>query len=983
MSTASRSCKFDLLAWAGLAIAALAILWPLGLTNRIMAGVDALTYFTPYWAHRMAELRSGHLPLWNPYLFLGVPFLANLQAAVLYPLHWPFTWLPPSTALIWSALLHAWLAAGFTYTFGRRSLRLSRPAAWLTGLLFGLSGLPLARAENINQLNTLAWLPALLWLYDETAGARDWKRKVRWATGLAVVVALQLLAGHTQIAFVNLVGLGLYAVIPLPTARRLAPLIAVLPGTCLAAAQLLPTAELSGLGWRTGGLTYRQAVSFSLQPQLLAQTLLPPFGGGLAKAFASEGFTEFVAYIGVIGVILAGLGVASIRQYLPLSSSGFPRFGTRLSALQRDPHLAPASRLVVLIFAGLFLALGAYNPVYYLLWRFAPGFDLFRAPVRWLELLAFGMAGLAGLGLDAWLTGRLDQARQGKKATPRQGPWFRISLPRSIALTLGTVALIGLLALQHWPPWPTVLGWALMASATAVVLCIGRRWRRQALALLLALAIAELWLGGRALPFALATAPGALSLRNAPAALLAGTTGEAPGARGRILSMSDIRFDPGDLDELRSLQADNLPAEAVDRLVRASKQMEVVAPNLSLLLELPTVDGYDGGLLPTDDYARLLTLFVPPAARLPDGRLREQVREVPEDRLLDLTGVRFIVTDKQNDLWANDVYYDLEQAATLGAGQALSLDLADYPPFSATRLGIVSHLADAVPDGMPVADIVVTDLEGQSHSVTLHAGTDTDWGAEVNEQARIARAWPDWMGQRGYDFLALVDLPEPVTPQAITIRVPSGVPAAFVLQGLSLMDTRTGAHFSITVSPRGDRRRIYSGDVKIFERLGAPGRAWLVHGLQPVLDETEALARLSEPLFDPRRTALVIGPGISRPPESATPTEEVTIRAYNAERVSLYARAVKPATLVLADAFYPGWKATVDGVPAEILKVNFMFRGLHLEPGEHEVTFLYQPETWWWGLRISLCTALALACALLVTWLPAFPGAGRSTHDVV
>ena len=68
-------------------------------TNRVLAGVDAFTYFTPYWAYRMAELRAGHLPLWNPYLFLGVPFLANPQAAVLYPLHWPLTWLRPEQAL--------------------------------------------------------------------------------------------------------------------------------------------------------------------------------------------------------------------------------------------------------------------------------------------------------------------------------------------------------------------------------------------------------------------------------------------------------------------------------------------------------------------------------------------------------------------------------------------------------------------------------------------------------------------------------------------------------------------------------------------------------------------------------------------------------------------------------------------------------------------------------------------------------------------
>ena len=214
ISTPPRRAAHDLLAWLTLALAVLAILWPLGLTNRVLAGVDALTYFTPYWAYRMAELRAGHLPLWNPYLFLGVPFLANPQAAVLYPLHWPLTWLRPEQALIWSALLHAWLAAGFTYTFARRSLGRSRLAAWLAGLVFGMGGFTLARVENINQLNVLAWLPALLWLYDETARAASGRSRIRWGAALAIAIALQLLAGHTQTTFINMVGLGLWAGLP-------------------------------------------------------------------------------------------------------------------------------------------------------------------------------------------------------------------------------------------------------------------------------------------------------------------------------------------------------------------------------------------------------------------------------------------------------------------------------------------------------------------------------------------------------------------------------------------------------------------------------------------------------------------------------------------------------------------------------------------------------------------------------------------------
>ena len=378
----------DLLAWLTLALATLAILWPLGLTHRVLAGVDALTYFTPYWAYRMAELRAGQMPLWNPYLFLGVPFLANPQAAVLYPLHWPLSWLRPEQALIWSALLHVWLAAGFTYTFARRSLGRSRLAAWLAGLIFGLGGFTLARVENINQLNALAWLPALLWLYDETARAASGRSRIRWGVALAVAIALQLLAGHTQTTFVNMVGLGLWAVWPclMILSRRgkgdagtrrhgepgtndersarlrnyLLPLLAVIPAILLAAAQLLPTLELNGLGLRTGGLPYRQAVSFSLRPRLLAQSLLPPFGRGLDAAFGSEGYAEFVGYVGIAALVLAGIGLSllwrrnaevkrppwNVQRATLLAGVGIPTRPRRvqpglLSAVARDPRLRP------------------------------------------------------------------------------------------------------------------------------------------------------------------------------------------------------------------------------------------------------------------------------------------------------------------------------------------------------------------------------------------------------------------------------------------------------------------------------------------------------------------------------------------------------------------------------------------------------------------------------------------------------------------
>ena len=112
----------DYVALAALTSLGLLIYRDLVLGGRVLTSFDALVYFYPNIEFSVRSLLSGRLPLWNPYLFTGVPFLANSQAGVLYPFNWPFWLLSPPTGYTLNAFAHALFAAAGGYVAGRTIL---------------------------------------------------------------------------------------------------------------------------------------------------------------------------------------------------------------------------------------------------------------------------------------------------------------------------------------------------------------------------------------------------------------------------------------------------------------------------------------------------------------------------------------------------------------------------------------------------------------------------------------------------------------------------------------------------------------------------------------------------------------------------------------------------------------------------------------------------------------------------------------------
>ena len=300
------------------------------------------------------------------------------------------------------------------------------------------------------------------------------------------------------------------------------------------------------------------------------------------------------------------------------------------------------------------------------------------------------------------------------------------------------------------------------------------------------------------------------SLRPSTAHLLAG---QKLGEGGRVLALSGLFFDPGDLPEQTLIYGKQLNKDELYDRVIASKHKEILSPNLSLYYGLPSVDGYDGGLLPMRRFVQFASQFTPtPKSGALDGRLREFLKAVPENKWLEQMGVRYIIADKTQDVFIEGVYYDLFTAVPLGKNAHVAL----IEPYAATTLGMVFSGTRPTQPFEVIADFA-----------------DGSGNAALNVQPN------DFKSYQSYWYLKLPGWVKQERIASVRFR---NVPTAFTLMGLTAIDATD--HSFMPQQPQSDFRKLrlaYSGDVKIYENRAAAPRAHWGDGTpaQILLDEPE------------------------------------------------------------------------------------------------------------------------------------------------
>ena len=360
----------------------------------------------PWRVFAAEAFRDGAIPLWNPRSNFGQPFIANPQSAVFYPLHWIFFLLPPVFALKLSLALHLFIAAVSMYALMRHWMLRPLPCL-LSAICLTFGTYFIAQLEFHSVVAALAW-PALtllltgrlidIWVEKKGRRAVILRTAGLHILALASVFCVQFLAGNPQPLLYSLMlvfayagiytalraGLksGLFIVLMLFAAGAVA--------ICLSMPQLLLTAELMPQSVRGGAIDPGLDIA-SVHPRFLLTGLLPFLFGrpGYNDTWWGTTLDEYwlgAAYVGIIPLILASFTVCVL-----------PSRGISGSLRQH--------RFLTVFFGsaglfGLLLAFGKYTPVYNFFYEYVPLFDRLRWPAKALQLVAFSVSVLAGLGFQ-------------------------------------------------------------------------------------------------------------------------------------------------------------------------------------------------------------------------------------------------------------------------------------------------------------------------------------------------------------------------------------------------------------------------------------------------------------------------------------------------------------------------------------------------------------------------------------------------------
>ena len=274
------------------------------------------------------EIRSGQLPLYDPYIWSGAPLLAGWNAAAAYPFTWLFAILPGTAA--WTVnLIATWATAGLGMFAFLRALRLASLASFLGAFSFAFAGAVSAQVTHFGLIAGMSWVPLQLLSVLRLSQGRPLAARLGWIAVLATATGLVILAGEPRAVDDAFVIVGIYAAWRVARLGRRAGPAAVsvvaglVLGVCLGAVQWLPGLAAISTSQRDAS-SMALFSSGSLPLRWLTLTLVPDLMGGSGSLgqpsfLTSYNLTEVTSYVGILPLVAAFalLGRLRLRQRPP------------------------------------------------------------------------------------------------------------------------------------------------------------------------------------------------------------------------------------------------------------------------------------------------------------------------------------------------------------------------------------------------------------------------------------------------------------------------------------------------------------------------------------------------------------------------------------------------------------------------------------------------------------------------------------------
>ncbi|HEV8358774.1 MAG TPA: hypothetical protein VGQ17_18615, partial [Gemmatimonadales bacterium] len=388
-----------LVALAVFVAAALTLCWPM-VSGKVILGSD---YYIAGWAFRHfgAEYWRQHhaLPLWNPFIFGGLPYVGGMHGDIFYPTAWLRWFLPLGLATNLTFGGHLVVAGCSMYAL-LRGLRISWVAAVTGGLSYELTGIvaSLVSPGHDGKLFVSALAPLLF-----LALLRAVRERSTPAYGCVALTVGLSLHGHPQMSYYLLVAGGLWALFLLyfdeagpRGSERFRALAfgagAVILGFGVYAIQSLPFIEYipfspRGAGGPSGGWEY--ATGYAMPPAELFTTFLPELNG-IKEAYAGGNFFKLhTEYVGAPVLLLAACGLGG------------------------ESHRRERRALGVIALLFLLVAFGGHTPFYRAWYELMPMMKKVRAAGMAFYLVALTVCVYAGLGAERLVSGQVSVRRLG------------------------------------------------------------------------------------------------------------------------------------------------------------------------------------------------------------------------------------------------------------------------------------------------------------------------------------------------------------------------------------------------------------------------------------------------------------------------------------------------------------------------------------------------------------------------------------------